>query len=69
MVTNPNVPSDTFVITKKQRKQGNDEESNNRSRSDFIRGDKQISRTRKKVLRRSFNRSENKCPLLVDDHH
>ena len=46
-----------------------DEESNNRSRSDSIYGDRQISRTRKKVLRRSSSRSENKCHLLVDDDH
>ena len=49
MVTNPNVPSDTFVITKKQSKQGYNEESNNRSRSDSIYGDWQVSRTRKRV--------------------
>ena len=67
MVTNPNVSSDTFVITKKQSKQGYDEESNNRSRSDSIYGDWQVSRTRKSRLidaERSFNMNN---VLIIED--
>ena len=67
MVTNPNVSSDTFVITKKQSKQGYDEESNNRSRSDSSYGDWQVSRTRKRVLQRTSTRNENQHSLLVDN--
>ena len=68
MVTNPNVPSDTFVITKKQSKQGYDEESNNRSRSDSNYGDWHVSRTRKRVLQLTSTSIEIQHTLLVENH-